>query len=397
MSAESFRGAVSIAGLGFHPFSRNSGVSVLTLAAKACLAACEDAGLPVEQVDGVVCYTRLSDSVGPSEVINALGLDRVHYSVDWTAGGNASSGIVLLGAQAVHAGTAKHMLVYRAMNGRSGFRMGGIHRAQATMALPGPQQFDMPYGLITPPELFALQARVYMERYGVTSEDLAQVAVNNRRNASLNPRAVFRNPITVEDHQSSRWICEPYHLFDCCSETDGAVAMLLTTTERARDLRKPPVRILGGVGGSSRLHDLAATYASVSRDQLLASAGVSLDEIDLFEPYDDFTDQPMRLLEDVGFCGRGEAKDFIGEGNTLLDGRLPTSTNGGLLSEAYVHGFNTVASAVEQVRGEAEDLCPDWRKGVHTYDRMQCRQVRDARTAMTYAVLGNSALVFRRD
>jgi acetyl-CoA acetyltransferase len=396
MSANSYRGAVSIVGLGYYPFSRNSGVSVLTLAVKACLDACADAGVPVEQVDGVAMYQRLGDSVGPAEVVTALGLRRVTYTVDWATGGNASSAIVMQAANAVHAGIADYVLVYRAMNGRSGFRMGGIHRATALMSAPGPQHFEMPYGLITPPEIFGLQARVYMERYGVKSEDLALVAVNNRLNACHNPRAIFQSPITVEDHQNSRLICEPYHLFDCCTESDGAVAMLLTSTERARDLKRRPVLVLSAVGGSGKISDLAATYATATKDQLLQAAGISLDAVDLFEPYDDFTDQPMRLLEDVGFCGRGEAKDFIREGHVALDGAIPMNCHGGLLSEGYVHGFNNVASALEQLRWEAEDLCPQWREGVHTFDRGRCRQVRDAHIAMTYAVLGSSALILQR-
>ena len=172
--------------------------------------------------------------------------------------------------------------------------------------------------------------------------------------------------------------------------------MLLTSTDRARDLKHRPVLILSSVGGGAKPADLAATYASVTKDQLLEAAGISLDAVDVFEPYDDFTDYPMRLLEDVGFCSRGEAKDFIREGNVALDGRIPMNCHGGLLSEGYVHGFNNVASAVEQLRWEAEDLCPQWREGVHTYDRSQCRQVRNAQTGMTYAVGGSSALILQR-
>ena len=395
MSASSYRGAVSIVGLGYYPFSRNSGVSTLTLAVRACLDACADAGVPVGEVDGIAMYQHWGDSVGPQEVSAALGLRRVTYSLEWFAGGNASSGIVMQAANAVHAGIASYVLVFRAMNGRSGFRMGGIHRAETTMKEPGPHQFQMPYGLITPPEIFGMEARVYMERYGVKSEDLALVAVNNRQNASLNPRAIYRNPISVEDHQNSRIICEPYHLFDCCTESDGAVAMLVTGTARAGGLKHRPVSILSAVGGGVRPADPAVTYASVTKDQLLSAANIGLDAVDVFEPYDDFTDYPMRLLEDVGFCGRGEAKEFIRDGNVSLDGRVAMNCHGGLLSEGYVHGLNNVASAVEQLRGEAEDLCPGWREGDHTFDRGLCRQVRDARIALTYAVGGASALVLQ--
>jgi acetyl-CoA acetyltransferase len=203
--------------------------------------------------------------------------------------------------------------------------------------------------------------------------------------------------MTIADHQESRLVAEPYRLFDCCLQTDGAAALLVTTADRARDLRRKPVLISGAAGSPpDPTDDYLDTPIRRYADRLFATAGVSRDEIDLMEVYDNFSDFPMRMIEDFGYCERGEAKDFINTEGIDLDGRLPLQTAGGLMSEGYAFHVNNLCEAVQQLRGEAEDLCPGWRDGVHTFDRGVCRQVRQHETAINTMGLGYGTVVLRR-
>ena len=399
-----FRDKVAIVGIGYSRspgvpggFSRNSGVSVLTLAVRAAREACADAGIDPKELDGGVTY-QINDSISPLEVLRALGCPQVNYSSFLSGGGNYASFSVVQAAQAVYHGICNYAIVYRAMNGRSGVRMGrlGGGTGADTGRAPGPAQFTTIYGLAGAPSSYAMQARRWMDLYDVTSLDLANFCVNARSNAVKNPRATFRNPITVEDHQNSRMIADPYHLLDCCLETDVGVAVVLTTVDRARALRKQPVVISAGIGGTSPTSDIIDTGLVHIGPRLLEAAGIELKDIDIFEPYDNFTDCPMRLIEDMGWCSRGEAKDFIKEGRVSLDGELPVSTHGGLMNEGYAHGLNNALEAVQQLRGEAEDLCPNWQNGEHTYDRSLCRQVRDPHIVLHSGVTGSSGLILSR-
>jgi acetyl-CoA acetyltransferase len=236
-----------------------------------------------------------------------------------------------------------------------------------------------------------------MDMFGVTSEDFARWAVNGRSNAVNNPRATMRTPITIEDHQASRLIVDPYHLLDCCLETDVSCALVVTTTSRAHDLRKQPVLISAAVGGPTFPPDeIVDTGLRRLGPRVLAEADVERSDLSIFLPYDNFTDYPMRMVEDMGWCERGEAGGFIAGGNVALDGTIPVSTQGGLMSEGYAHGLNNVLEAVQQLRHEAEDLCPGWAEGNHTYDRSVCRQVRDPQVALCTGVEGLSAMILRR-
>lgn len=409
MSEQDFRDKTAIVGIGYSrspenpgAFSKNSGVDVLTLGVRAAREACKDAGIAPKEIDGVVMYQIFNDSVRTGLMISALGCESVTYASNLEGGGNYASFAVFEAAQAVYHGICNYVLVYRALNGRSGVRIGhwgagvGGGSAQAGR-IGGENQFTSIYGVAGAPTQYAFQARRYMDLYGVTSLDLAEWAVNSRANAVKNPRATMRQPITVDDHQQSRLIADPYHLLDCCQETDVACALIVTTAERARALRKNPVLISAGIGGgSSPVPDIVDTNLIHIGGRLLHAADVELADIDLFEGYDAFTDLPMRMIEDMGWCARGEAKDFIKDGRISLDGELPVSTHGGLINEGYCHGFNNVLEAVQQLRGEAEDLCPNWQAGEHTYDRALCRQVRDPQVALNVSVSGSSALVLKR-
>ncbi len=353
------RDKYAIAGIGSTEYSKQSGTTVLNLAVEACRAALEDAGLEAAEVDGVVSFN-FGDSVPSMAVATGLGLPAARYAVEFSAGGNAAALIVQTAAAAIEAGLAENVLCFRAMNGRSGFRLGGSRDINTL----GITQYTAPFGWITYPQAMAMWCRRHMIKYGTTSEQLGQVAVTVRQNAVHNERAMMRTPITLDDHQSSRMIVEPFRLLDICLESDGACAVLVTSAEKARDLKQKPVRIMGAAygGGPNQGDDLfdamrwpehAHNYSHYIADDLWRSAGVGPEDVDVAEIYDCFTYSVLMQLEGFGFCGEGEGGDFVTDGHVAADGSLPINTHGGLLSEAYIHGLNHVVEAVEQLRGEA--------------------------------------------
>jgi acetyl-CoA acetyltransferase len=376
------RDATAVAGVGYTPFSKNSGVSTLTLAVDAILAALADAGLTVDDVDALATH-RVGDSTPPWVVAPALGVPEVSWYLDQFGGGSVSHSVIGQAAMAVASGVAETVVCYRAINARSEFRMGGTGRAPAPIF---DVQYQAPYGYFAPPQQFAMYARAHMNAYGTTEEQFGRIAVRQRASAVKNPRALKRDPITLDDYLASRWIAEPFRLLDCCLETDGACAVVITSRERARDLRQPPVLISGAVwgGGDSFFSgtgtDFTVTEAARMAPRLYAMAGVGPEDIDVAELYDCFTYSVLVQLEDYGFCKKGEGGPYVESG----DGP-PVNTHGGFLSEGYVHGINHVAEAVSQLRGDAGD-----------------RQVAGAEVALStsqpgYVLAGTSALILRSD
>jgi acetyl-CoA acetyltransferase len=224
--------------------------------------------------------------------------------------------------------------------------------------------WSSPFGLLTPASWVAMFATRYMHEYGATTDDFGRIAVADRKHAATNPKAHFyQRPITLEDHQNSRWIMWPLHLLDCCQESDGGQALLVTTMERARDLPQKPAKIAAAAQGSTTGQQMMRSYYRPSitgipemglcAQQLYENAKLGPDDIQAAIFYDHFTPLVLPQLEEFGFCGRGEAKDFIRDGNLEIGGRLPINTNGGQLGEAYIHGMNGIAEAVRQVRGTA--------------------------------------------
>ncbi len=352
-TASEFRDRAAIAGVGYTELTANSGVSTLTLALRAIRAALDDAGLTTADVDGVACH-RVGDSVQAALVAQSLGVRDVRYHLDLWGGGSTSASVVGSAAMAVATGFAECVVCWRAINARSEFRMGGTGRsAPDTLEF----QYQAPYGYFTPPQQFAMAARAYMDAFGVTAEDLGRVAIGQRGNALENERAMMRKPLTMDDYLASRWIVEPLRLFDCCLETDGAVALVVVPAERAVDLRQVPVLVRGAAyGGGHTLYsngrgDLTTTAATDLAPRLYAAAGVGPHEIDVAELYDAFTPLVLLQLEDYGFCAKGDAAALVTDGATARDGRIPVNTHGGFLSEGYVHGLNHVAEAVGQLRG----------------------------------------------
>ncbi|QIE56713.1 acetyl-CoA acetyltransferase [Pikeienuella piscinae] len=353
------RDKYAIAGVGETAYSKDSGTTVLNLAVEACLKAANDAGVDVKDVDGIVSYN-FGDSAPAMAVATALGIPDVGYAVDFAGGGNAANLITLSAAAAMEAGLARNVLCFRAMNGRSGFRLGGGRQMQAR----GITQHTAPYGWITYPQAMAMWARRHMIEYGTSAEHLGQIAITFRDNAALNERAMQRTPITMDDYMASRFIVEPFRMLDICLESDGACAVLMTDAERARDMAKPPVYLMGGAygGGPNQGEDLfdairwpdhSKNYAAFIADDLWASAGVGPKDIDVAEIYDCFTYSVIMQLEGLGFIKPGDGGPYCASGAIARDGALPVNTHGGLLSEAYIHGFNHVLEAVRQLRGEA--------------------------------------------
>jgi acetyl-CoA acetyltransferase len=235
-----------------------------------------------------------------------------------------------------------------------------------------------------------------MAKYGTTSLDFAHLAVTEREHALLNKKAMMRpkGRITIEDHQNSRWIVYPFRLLDCCQETDGAVAMIITSAERARDLRQAPVYIMSGVGGSGPTRGWWETNAANAAQPLFEGAGITPADVSLAEIYDPFTLMCMIHIEDYGLVKKGEIGPWIRAGHNKLDGEIPINTHGGLLSEGHIHGQNHVIEAVQQLRpeGVVDDFC----EGSHTYDRSICRQVRNPEIALVCGETGGSSLLLRR-
>jgi acetyl-CoA acetyltransferase len=366
----SYAGQAAIAGIGATDFSKNSGRSTLRLAVEACDAALRDAGLRPDQVDGIVTYT-VEDN-HEIDVARSLGIpelthfSRIHHS------GGAACATIAMAAMAVASGAARYVLCYRAFNERSEYRFGS--GVQDRPPAPTPTEVDFgwssPYGLLTPASWVAMFAQRYMHEYGATSEDFGRISVAARKHAATNPKAFFYGkPITLEDHQKSRWIVKPLRLLDCCQETDGGQALLVTTRERARDLAHPPAVIGSAVQGSCDDQQMMKSYyrkeitgipeMGLCARQIWEDTGLGSDDIQTAILYDHFTPLALPQLEEFGFCKRGEAKDFIRGGNIEIGGRLPINTHGGQIGEAYLHGMNGIAEGVRQIRGTSVNPVPD--------------------------------------
>ncbi|WP_320537078.1 lipid-transfer protein [Pseudarthrobacter sp. IC2-21] len=362
-----------IVGIGATEFSKNSGRSELQLAQEAALAACRDAGVNPHDVDGMVTYSM--DTNPAIEVARGLGCKELNFFSHVDYGGGAAAGTILHAAMAVATGVAKTVVCYRAFNERSGARFGAAMSTEgmAPDARAAAYAWTLPFGLMTPASWVGMFAQRYMHLTGATSEDFGRVAVADRKHAATNPKAWFYGkPITLEDHQASRWIADPLHLLDCCQESDGGQAFVITTPERARDLPGKAVTIRAAAQGSAYdQHTMVSYYrkdgdralpemGNVAR-QLWNDTGLTPEDIDTAVLYDHFTPFVLAQLEEFGFCGRGEAKDFIKNGAIEMGGRLPINPHGGQLGEAYIHGMNGIAEGVRQIRGTAANQVPNAR------------------------------------
>ena len=338
--------------------------SEFQLACTAIRNAAEDAGLSLEEVDGFISYS--DDRNDPLRLAAALGIRALDFSGQtWGGGGNGVASAVMIADAALCAGYAKHVVVFRAI-AQGQFRRFGAHTRMGRAA--GNAAYTLPYGLLTAAQICALQTMRFMHEHGVEQDALAEVALAAYAHAQHNPRALRRGkPLSREDYHASRWIAEPFHLYDCCPENDGAAAVLMTTMERARDLRKPPVALLaasqgleqgGSLGAFNERGFPTAHYRRVA-ETLWERAGVGASDVDVAQFYENFTGPVLMAIAEMGFCEPGEVGAFVADGRIQgPGGALPINTSGGNLGEAYIHGMENINEAVRQVRGESTCQVP---------------------------------------
>lgn len=351
-----------IVGIGDTPVCRKpgSGLSEMGIQLKAAVAALEDAGLKAKQIDGIMPFP----NVGKAEAFAAsLGCTNLRFAATLHMGGAAPVGSIRAAAMAVVTGAADYVMVPAGWNGFSGARVRETS-ANDPDSIPGARiarDFYMPFGLTAPPQWYALMARRHMHEYGTTYEQLGAVAIAMRKHAQLNPTALMHGkPLTMEDYLASQMIADPYRLFDCCVETDGAAAFIVTSVERALDMKQKPIYIMGAAAGQPYPADEITNRPEFHRTGLTNAApeafrmaGITPADADFAEIYDCFTFEVIQQLEEAGFCQRGEGGAFVENGGIELGGRLPVNTHGGLLSHAHTLGIGHVVEAVRQLRGDA--------------------------------------------
>jgi acetyl-CoA acetyltransferase len=356
-SQSSFQNAVAIAGVGETEYSRDSGRSELQLSLEAISAALDDAGIDRSEVDGLMRWT--VDTSAEATVAANLGVRDLAWFGEVNQAGNVGAALVTSAAAAIHAGLANVIVIYRGVNGRSGRRYG---RGDVTgRGGRGGGAFTEPFGLLTPQHGLALVTRRRMHETGVTSRQFGMVAVTERAHANRNPRATFyERPLTIEDHQQSRLVVDPFHLFDCCLETDGAGALVVTSAERARERGGPVATILAAAQNGYGRRGYVDTAAVNLAPRLWAQAGLAPSDIDVAQIYDHFAPFVIFALEDYGFVERGEGGPFVEAGGASWEGgALPVNTSGGHLSEAYLQGMNQLIEGVRQARGESTSQVAD--------------------------------------
>jgi acetyl-CoA acetyltransferase len=345
----------AVSGIGETAYVRGSGKSVPALQMGASLAAIADAGLTPRDIDGIIPYA--NNEVVAEDFATNFGLDDLRFSATTPMGGASSVAALQAAAMAIVTGVANHVLIPLGRNGYSQIRVGMRMQQLPQFRLVG--EFEMPSGAVAPAQFYAPMARRHMELYGTTSLQFGRIAVNTREMALKNSNAIMKKPLTIEEHQSARMISDPFRLFDCCLESDGGAAVVVSSSERARDLRQTPVTIMGVAEGHpdspsaiSQRPDLTTLGLAKAAPRAFSMAGVGPDDIDVAEIYDCFTYTVLCQLEDLGFCKKGEGGPFIDDGHVDPDGKLPINTHGGLLSQAHVIGLNHVVELVRQLRGE---------------------------------------------
>ena len=403
---KTLRDKYCIVGVGETEYSRASGRTTRAMAVEAIRRAILDAGLTAGDVDGMMDYQG-GDSTLASHVAPDLGI-RPNFFMDVVGGGSSTEALIGLAMGAIEAGMCNTVAIYRSMNGYSEFRIGGTG-ARAAQPVRGLDLAQVPFGMRSAGQNFALTFMRHMHEYGTTSAQVARVKVAHSKHASQNPKALLKERVTVEDVVGSRWIVKPLHLLDCCLETDNATCLIVTSAERARDCRHRPVSIMGVAGRVSKPRiDFHWAHGPITRvagyyakDIVFGQAGVGPDDVDITGSYDAFTFTTMLQLEEYGFCKKGEGGHYVSSGIIELGGRRPNNTSGGHLCEGYTHGMSMVIENVRQLRGTVDDYCPKAAEGVHTYDYGpgRCRQVKDAEITMNlgWAVPPTgSALILRR-
>ncbi len=358
--AANFKDKAAIVGIANTDFSKNSGRSETQLAAEAVAAALRDAGLKPSDVDGMTTFTM--DTNDEIEVARAVGIGDLSFYSRIPHGGGAGTGLIHQAVMAIATGAAEVVVCYRALNGRSGHRFSSGVAGEITTADALHWGWYTPYGLLTPASWVAMYAMRYMHLTGATKDSLFEVAWTTRNHAAKNPAAFFHGQtFDRAEYDAQKKIVDPLSLYDCCQESDGGSCVILTTPERAKDLRQPAVLVKGvGQCAAGNGESMTSFYRpeiacipdmDIAAQQAYAQSGLTPADIDAAVIYDAFTPIVLWQLESWGFCKPGEAHDFVMDGSLRLDGRLPTNTHGGQLSEAYIHGVNGIVEAARLVRG----------------------------------------------
>lgn len=361
VAERTLRGRVAIIGIGETDYYRHgaSPDAEFKLALRAILAACNDAGLDPRDIDGFSSYS--DDRSEASRLATALGTRRLRTAtMQWGGGGGGCCAAVANAAASIIAGLADCVVVFRAL---AQGQYGRFGQSDGIVTISGEKAYLMPYGVLAPPQRFAMRVQRYMHEHGVKQEALRAIALASYHHAQANPRAVMHGkPLDAAKYDASRWIVEPFHLYDCCMENDGAAALILVPEERAQDFRQKPVYVLGAaVGSDGRMAAVAhnspryasANFETVAQD-LYRMAGLGPSDIGSVQSYENFTGGVVMALAEHGFFTPDEANDFCTKDNLIApSGKLPLNTSGGNLAECYMHGFELVLEAVRQVRGQS--------------------------------------------
>lgn len=384
----SLREAAAVTGIGETSYTRGGPArTALGLQIESALKAISDAGLNPTDIDGIVIPMGISPVIA-EDFITHFALPDLRFSAITPMGGASCVAALQTASAAIAAGICQHVLIPIGRTGYSGARIGTRLHQMPQFRTVG--EFELPQGAIAPATLYAPMARRHMETYGTTSKQLGEIAVTMRQHAILNDNATMRTPITLEDHQASRMISDPFRLLDCSLESDGGAALIISSTELARDMPQPTVLIMGVGEGHpdspstiTQRPDIMQLGIGKVASRIFAACGLTPADIDVAEIYDCFTYVVLRQLEELGFCKAGEGGAFVENGNIGLGGRLPVNTHGGLLSQAHLAGMNHIVELVKQLRGQAGKA-----------------QVRNACTGLVtgYGDLGDGALaIMRRD
>lgn len=345
---------VAIVGIGRTEYTRKSGRTPRAMAVEASRAAINDAGLTPQDVDGMITY-HVNDSVSPQDVAWALGVNQLSWANAVLGGGNLVADQIATAAAVIEAGLCNAVIIYRSLNGRSGHRLGSM---EGPIEVANDDQFNAPSGWIVPPQWFAMWAKRHQHEYGSTCEDLGQIAIQQRAHAVPNEHAVMRTPMTMDDYLAGRWINEPFRVYDCTAEVDGAVAILVAREDIAVTCKQPPVWLLGssnsqGPTAWTSWDDPTEMYSRTAGPMLWNKTGLKPTDMDFACMYDCFTYTVMATLEGFGICEKGQVGKFFAEGRATYGGDIVINPHGGLLSEGYIHGLNHHFEAALQLRGHA--------------------------------------------
>jgi len=351
-------GATAIVGIGESEYFRpgKAPQTEFQLACIAVKAAAEDAGLPVSAIDGYVAY---NDRQDPVRLSAALGTEQTTFTAqNWGGGGNGVAAAVATASAAVIAGYAETVVAFRSI---AQGQFGRFGQAREAHRVAGPQAYQTPYGVAAPAQTCALQTRRFMHEFGISQEALAEISLASYAHAQHNPRAVRHGrPLTREEYHASRWIVEPFHLYDCCQENDGAAAVIITSADRARDLVDTPVYIKSASQGMAHRAGAAAfnepgfptAHYELAGQKLWERAGVGPGDVDVAQIYENFTGPALISMSEMGLAPPDGIEEFVSNGNIQWpEGGLPINTAGGNLAEAYIHGFQLVNEAARQIRG----------------------------------------------